>query len=100
MAAVFTWFGQVVGISLVEAPLKFRAPGISLARGLGIGRLVFAALGRAEAVLLAVAAACAAWVPGHLGVRAGLLAALAVILAGRPGRRSHSRRPGQRPGVQ
>jgi hypothetical protein len=82
VAAVFTWLGLVAGISLIEAPLKFRAPGITLALGLGIGRLVFAALGRAEAVLLAVAAVCAAWVPGHVAARAALLAALAVILAG------------------
>jgi hypothetical protein len=81
VAAVFSWLGLVTGISLIEAPLKFRAPGIALALGLGIGRLVFAAMGRAEAVLLAVTAACAAWVPGHLAGRAVLLAALAVILA-------------------
>ncbi len=81
VAAVFSWLGMVAGISLLEAPLKFRAPGITLAIGLGIGRLVFAAMGRAEAVLLAATAACAAWVPGHLAGRAALLAVLAVILA-------------------
>ena len=37
VAAVFTWLGLVAGISLIEAPLKFRAPGITLALGLGIG---------------------------------------------------------------
>lgn len=45
VAAVFSWLGLVAGISLLEAPLKFRAPGITLALGLGIGRLVFAAMG-------------------------------------------------------
>lgn len=82
VAAIFIWLGLVAGISLIEAPLKFRAPGITLALGLGIGRLVFAALGRVEAVLLAVAVVCAAWVPGYVTARAVLLAVLAVILAG------------------
>ncbi|ORI13112.1 hypothetical protein BJD99_09180 [Rhodococcus sp. 1163] len=44
---------MVVAISFVEAPLEFRAPGVTLAIGLGIGRKVFAALNVFE-VLLAV----------------------------------------------
>ncbi|HZZ50497.1 MAG TPA: hypothetical protein VFE65_26700 [Pseudonocardia sp.] len=58
VAVPFTWWGLVMGISGLEAPLKFRAPGITVALGLGIGRLVFRALNLAEllcAVLLAVA---------------------------------------------
>lgn len=47
----FVWFGLVVGISFVEAPLKFKAPGITRELGLGIGRLVFKALNRIELVL-------------------------------------------------
>jgi hypothetical protein len=43
---------MVLAISFLEAPLKFRAPGITLALGLGIGRIVFAALNRVEVVLL------------------------------------------------
>lgn len=57
-AAVFLWLGMVVAISFVEAPLKFRAPGVSLSTGLGIGRLVFRALNAFEyvyAVIIAVA---------------------------------------------
>jgi hypothetical protein len=57
-AVTFTWFGMVVAISFLETPLKFRAPGITLGLGLGIGRLVFRALNLAEAVL---ALALAAW---------------------------------------
>ncbi|MFI9401471.1 hypothetical protein [Nocardia sp. NPDC052316] len=45
------WLGMVLAISFLEAPLKFRAPGITLALGLGIGRLVFRALNIVEAVL-------------------------------------------------
>lgn len=48
------WVGMVAGISFLEAPLKFRAPGVSTAIGLGIGRLVFRALNTVEVVLLAV----------------------------------------------
>jgi hypothetical protein len=50
-AAIFTWLGMVLAISFLEAPLKFRAPGITLALGLGIGRLVFRALNISEAAL-------------------------------------------------
>ncbi|MEV5432668.1 hypothetical protein [Streptomyces sp. NPDC052701] len=53
-AAAFTWLGMVLAISFLEAPLKFRAPGITVPLGLGIGRLVFRALNLAEAVLAAV----------------------------------------------
>jgi hypothetical protein len=51
VAVVFVWLGMVVAISFIEAPLKFRAPGVSLPIGLGIGRLVFRALNAVEAVL-------------------------------------------------
>lgn len=48
------WLGMVVAISFLEAPLKFRAPGVTTELGLGIGRLVFRALNTVEAVLAAV----------------------------------------------
>jgi hypothetical protein len=51
VAALFVWLGMVLAISFLEAPLKFRAPGVTLALGLGIGRLVFRALNGCEAVL-------------------------------------------------
>ncbi|MEU0535496.1 hypothetical protein [Amycolatopsis tolypomycina] len=68
---------MVLGISFLEAPLKFRAPGVTLRLGLGIGRLVFAALNRIE-VLLAIAV----WVTLLAGHRApaSLAAAGAVVL--------------------
>lgn len=56
-AAVFVWLGMVLAISFVEAPLKFRAPGITIQLGLGIGRLVFRALNMCEVALAAVALA-------------------------------------------
>lgn len=53
-AAVFLWLGMVLAISFVEAPLKFRAPGVTLRIGLGIGRLVFRALNVFEYVFAVV----------------------------------------------
>lgn len=53
MALSFLWLGMVLAISFIEAPLKFRAPGVTLQIGLGIGRLVFRALNTVEVVLAA-----------------------------------------------
>ncbi|MFJ2662844.1 hypothetical protein ACIO14_00725 [Nocardia fluminea] len=50
IAVVFVWLGMVSAISFVEAPLKFRAPNVTLVIGLGIGRLVFRALNIVETV--------------------------------------------------
>lgn len=58
VAFVWTWLGMVLAISFLEAPLKFRAPGVTLPIGLGIGRLVFRALNVAETVLAAGVLAC------------------------------------------
>ena len=52
-AVTFLWLGMVLAISFLEAPLKFRAPGVTLEVGLEIGRLVFRALNATEAVLAA-----------------------------------------------
>ncbi|MFD5280641.1 hypothetical protein [Streptomyces rubrogriseus] len=52
-AVTFLWLGMVLAISFLEAPLKFRAPGVTIPIGLGIGRMVFRALNLAEAVLAA-----------------------------------------------
>lgn len=46
--STFLWIGFVCAISFLEAWLKFRAPGITVPLGLGIGRLVFAALNKIE----------------------------------------------------
>ena len=48
------WLGLIIGLSLLEAPLKFSAPGITTELGLGIGRIMFTALGIAGWILLAV----------------------------------------------
>jgi len=49
----FVWLGKVLATSFLEAPLKFRAPDVSLRIGLGIGRLVFRALNIVEACFAA-----------------------------------------------
>jgi hypothetical protein len=66
----FTWLGMVLAISFLETPLKFRAPGITVPLGLGIGRLVFRALAVAELVLavaLTTALALSGAGPGDAG---------------------------------
>lgn len=45
------WLGLIIGISLIETPLKFQAPGMTIPLGLGIGRLVFAAMNIVEGVI-------------------------------------------------
>ncbi len=54
VAVMFVWLGMVIAISFIEAPLKFRAPAVSLQVGLGIGRLVFRALNTVETVLAVI----------------------------------------------
>lgn len=48
------WIGLILGLSFIETPLKFLAPGITTPLGLGIGRLVFIALSVAGWVILVV----------------------------------------------
>lgn len=52
IAATFIWIGFLGAISFMEAWLKFRAPGVSIGIGLGIGKLVFGALNKVEIVLM------------------------------------------------
>lgn len=78
-AVVFAWLGMVLAISFLEAPLKFRAPGITVPLGLGIGRLVFRALNAVEVVLAAVVVlAVAISRPGPMAL-AGVCIAVAVL---------------------
>jgi hypothetical protein len=72
---------MVLAISFLETPLKFRAPGVDIPIGLGIGRIVFRALNHAEAGLALVM--IAAIVGGRpTGSVAALTAVVLVILAG------------------
>ena len=81
VALVFTWLGMVLGISFLEAPLKFRAPGVTLQLGLGIGRLVFRALNSVEVVLaVVVAVALVAGSPARATVAAYVVTAAALVV--------------------
>jgi hypothetical protein len=46
----FTWAGMLLGISFLEAPVKFTAPSLTLAIGLDVGRHVFQAFNKIEMV--------------------------------------------------
>ncbi|MEO3757677.1 hypothetical protein ABGB19_05215 [Mycobacterium sp. B14F4] len=108
VAATFVWLGMVLAISFLEAPLKFRAPGVTLPIGLGIGRLVFRALNGAEVALAAVvlvavvlsgppvgavvafAVVAVALIAQLVGVRPRLTRRSDAVLAGQQGPRSRA----------
>ncbi|WP_407666361.1 hypothetical protein [Mycobacterium pinniadriaticum] len=71
---------MVLAISFLEAPLKFRAPGITIPLGLGIGRLVFRALNLCEAVLAAVVVIALVIGAPSIGVTAAVLVAISALL--------------------
>ena len=81
VAVTFVWLGMVAAISFLEAPLKFRAPNVTLQIGLGIGRLVFRALNRVEIVFAIVIVAVIAAGPPAVGVIAAFAVALATLAA-------------------
>ncbi|WP_324786044.1 hypothetical protein [Streptomyces sp. H51] len=93
-AVTFVWLGMVLAISFLEAPLKFRAPGVTVPLGLGIGRLVFRALNSVEAVLaVAVIVAVAvgdptAWIVASTVVVTASLAGQLTVIRPRLNRRS------------
>lgn len=80
------WAGMIIAIDLIEAPLKFQAPGITIPLGLGIGRLVFTAMNAVEVVLFVLFAVALwrtsapvrdRWIAGALGML--LLVKIAVL---------------------
>ena len=81
VAAVFMWLGMVLAISFIETPLKFRAPGVTLQLGLGIGRLVFRALNACELALGAVVIACFVISPPATGIAVAAAVAIVTLLA-------------------
>lgn len=93
-AVTFLWIGMLLAISFMEAPLKFRAPGVTIPVGLGIGRMVFRALNRVEIALVSViVVAVAVGDPRAgtvvlIGVVAALLAVQLAVVRRRLNRRS------------
>lgn len=61
LPSIFLWIGFVGAISFMEAWLKFRAPGVTLPLGLGIGSLIFSALNKVEWVLAIIVALDLFW---------------------------------------
>jgi uncharacterized protein (UPF0548 family) len=80
-AITFVWLGMVLAISFLETPLKFRAPGIDLRLGLGIGRVVFRALNSVEAVLAVVLIAAVAFGSVGHGLRVAAVLPVVVLVA-------------------
>jgi hypothetical protein len=79
VAIVFVWLGMVLAISFLEAPLKFRAPNVTLQIGLGIGRMVFRALNTVELILTIVILVAAIASPPPAGAAAVLAVAFAAF---------------------
>jgi hypothetical protein len=79
VAVVFIWLGMVLAISFLEAPLKFRAPGVTRQVGLGIGRLVFRALNTVEVVLAIVILVSTVAAPPPAGAAAALAVAFGAL---------------------
>lgn len=79
VAVTFVWLGMVGAISFLEAPLKFRAPNVTLQIGLGIGRLVFRALNSVEVTFAIVIGAVIASRPPSVGVIVAFLVAFAAL---------------------
>jgi hypothetical protein len=79
VAVTFVWLGMVLAISFLEAPLKFRAPGVTLQIGIGIGRLVFRALNTVEVGFALVILAIVASHPTPARVIAALCVAVAAL---------------------
>ncbi|AKS34782.1 hypothetical protein [Mycolicibacterium goodii] len=81
VAVTFCWIGMVLAISFLEAPLKFRAPNVTLQIGLGIGRLVFRALNTVEIVLAAVLLVALLTEPARTSVLVAVALAVVALAA-------------------
>ena len=79
VAVDFVWLGMVLAISFLEAPLKFRAPNVTLQIGLGIGRLVFRGLNSVEVVLAIVILVATIASPPPASAAAALAVAFAAL---------------------
>lgn len=84
------WLGLIIGISFIEAPLKFTAPGITIPLGLGIGRRVFFAMNMVEIIFfIALVAGSAKRAAGKAwGWGVGLVGLLLLIKPQRSARAS------------
>jgi hypothetical protein len=79
VAISFVWLGMVLAISFLEAPLKFRAPGVTVQIGLGIGRRVFRVLNVIEVILAVVILLATVASPPPVGVTTAFAVAFAAL---------------------
>lgn len=79
VAVTFVWLGMVLAISFLEAPLKFRAPNVTLQIGLGIGRLVFRALNTVEVAFALVILAIVVAGPPRMAIVVGFAVAFVAL---------------------
>lgn len=75
------WIGLIIGLSFIETPLKFLAPGITTPLALGIGRLVFIALSIAGWIALVLLTLIGQARPRETKTGWILIAAMWVIMA-------------------
>ncbi|HKL62628.1 MAG TPA: hypothetical protein VJ883_04620 [Woeseiaceae bacterium] len=73
---LLVWLGVVIGISFIEAPVKFTAPTLTRPVAFDVGRVVFTALNRTELVLFALTL-----VLGYVAERRRLFWIATVVLA-------------------
>ena len=75
------WSGLILGISFIEAPLKFQAPGMTTELALGVGQLVF---GYSNKVQLVFGAIVLIWLSFNSGqspmITVAVLIAIVVLL--------------------
>ena len=73
------WIGLVLGISFIEAPLKFKAPGITTALGLGIGRLVFGFLDKVQ-IAFVILLVLLLYLNGYKSLSSGLMIGFGILI--------------------
>lgn len=78
-AAALVWAGMLLGISFLEAWVKFQAPSITLEEGLDVGRHVFGALNLVEIAWVLVVAGLVAIVRPPRGTVVALAIAVALV---------------------
>jgi len=67
------WLGLLIGLSFIEAPLKFQAPDMTQKLALGIGELVFGVLSKIELAFAILLTGLTAYIHKDLG-RVALIA--------------------------
>jgi hypothetical protein len=78
---VLIWAGMILGISFLEAPVKFTAPSLTMPVALDVGRHVFGAFNKVEIVFatLLVILSIAARMPLKITMFAGIVVLLLLL---------------------